>query len=594
VRKGLDEILNHIERNPGQKILVKRCLSLLSEVEDSVDKSEKLLRLAVLIKDSDNQLALKISHEVFSQWRDPLTGEMGRINVEALRVMGEVFTASGRHAKAAVIQNELRKLEQELSQRSTEPDDMIGVFRNGDEVSIRMRDLVESQLPVRGAKGWPGIMEQPLFASPASPPLPMPVPKHEVTRITKPPPGVQSISPPVVDHPFVAPIETKGAGPAMVEKSADPDPLPLSQSLPEEGTEGDVADHFILDLATQVHAQPGLHSGPNRHQEPSSHQQMSAQPSAPEPTPIVFEPAPISWEQTRISVPPETKADRESEMSQQPAQHDESLLTDFELNQLSPSIDSSASPSIEPAKPTPGAGFTRDKPNVADVPEKSRDIRPIGGRKIRIMESKSLQEAPAASATEPRTRGNARTSVKEQREPPLAQLVQYVHNSALTTGQWVSDQAARDRLAEESQRGQWTLGLVACETLVTHLQDYPGVGTPPLRALKTLWRELTVPALENLAQLAHISIPVEELWGQYLDQLLAEERARDALWEIRRMIHPKSRLPWVRQAWHRLPLVWQRMHVVGFEWQDEDGVSNFCERLQAREGLTYQSFIMIA
>lgn len=593
MRKGLDEILNHIERNPGQKILVKRCLSLLSEVEDTIDKSEKLLRLAVLIKDSDNQLALKISHEVFSQWRDPLTGEMGRINVEALRVMGEVFTAAGRHAKAAVIQNELRKLEQELSQRSTEPDDMIGVFRNGDEVSIRMRDLVESQLPVRGAKGWPGIMEQPLFASPASPPLPMPIPQHEVTRITKPfASDAQSISPPVMDHPFVAPIDTKGAGPALVEKPADLDQHSLS--LPEEGTEGDVADHFILDLATQVHAQPGLHSAPHHHQEPPSHQTVSAQPPAPEPTHIAFEPAPIGWEQTRISIPPETKAVRDLETFQPPLHHDDGLLTKFESDEVSPSFDSSAGSSTGAAKPTLGAGLTQDKSNVANVPEKSRDIRPIGGRKIRIMESKSSHETPAASGTEPRPRGNARASVKEQREPPLTQLAQYVHKSALTAGQWVSDQAARDRLAEESQRGQWTLGLVACETLVTHLHDYPGVGTPPLRAIKALWRELTVPALENLAQLAHLSIPLEELWGQYLDQLLAEGRARDALWEIRRMIHPKSRLPWVRQAWHRLPLLWQRLHVVGFEWQDEDGVSIFCERLRAREGLTYQSLIMIA
>jgi hypothetical protein len=101
-----------------------------------------------------------------------------------------------------------------------------------------------------------------------------------------------------------------------------------------------------------------------------------------------------------------------------------------------------------------------------------------------------------------------------------------------------------------------------------YLEALVAGGVPP-----QLGRELEVMGL-------HRAEP--RFFGLYLDSLLSAGNARKALYAVTSTLPDHPSLDWAHVAMRRLPFIWQTLGMIGFSWQQEDGIPLLLKKLEER------------
>lgn len=114
MQKGLQLLFGEIKKRPDNHTLVTRYLSLLADLPSDKDKADKALELAEAIKKEVPLEAMNIAHMVF---------KFDHSSIAALNLIGDCLDAMGRKAKAAVIRNEVSKLNRLAEERRTESEE---------------------------------------------------------------------------------------------------------------------------------------------------------------------------------------------------------------------------------------------------------------------------------------------------------------------------------------------------------------------------------------------------------------------------------------------------------------------------------------
>lgn len=103
--------------------------------------------------------------------------------------------------------------------------------------------------------------------------------------------------------------------------------------------------------------------------------------------------------------------------------------------------------------------------------------------------------------------------------------------------------------------------------------------------VQNLFRNLSFDDLQNLFLECQLPDHGVEAWQDYLDLLIDTGRSRSALYDIRGRLKGKARLPWVELAYTKLLTIWDELGYRGFDWEPEDGVRAFIEKISTRSEL---------
>ena len=128
MNKGLEKILGRIEKDPGNTMLVKKCMVLITEGEMDGEKADFLLRLSQVLTNRDPEAALEAARLVTSMAADLQDKDDPR-NVAAMRQMIIVLKVQGENARAARIARELRTLQGKAEASPSELQDLKGLDR---------------------------------------------------------------------------------------------------------------------------------------------------------------------------------------------------------------------------------------------------------------------------------------------------------------------------------------------------------------------------------------------------------------------------------------------------------------------------------
>ena len=515
--KGLEKILKKIREHPNRRVLRERYLALVSEIESSEERQARMLDLGNIYFNIDPSESMQIAHQVYRQ---------NKKSIKALKLIKLCLDKLGRKGKAAVIDNEIKKIKAEEA---------------SEEKPLPSYSNQSSEL-------YPGSEDKTVISESNELGGLPPLPSEEPTSLTTP------------EHES-KPEEAAEYSPSFAIGNQPPDrsdeEIPLASHTPDytspaPGIPSQTKESFQAPSLTELKRELQSQS--------SDTAQSISSPPEPEPsneTPLSYsEPfTPINKRETTVDpiFAPETKASP----VQQPTDKEE-------LTKTSKKILPDSVSQLNKQWPEDITTPTSSKFEPSASEEHANNEQPLKETNVK---EELFNTTPSLTDT-------SRVNVNLESLLDTYDLVKFIERSR-NRKQHVNTPPLPEAFKKAFQnwfRSKDPLRSKEGEALLWEFIQAIWVPSPQKEAAVFLTQ----------TNLAHRS---EGLWGTFLDGLIAAKYYRKVVFEIRYKILKEPNLRWTRVGLPRLNAACQALGFQKLNWKEQDGMDQLCKILSRQFSL---------